>query len=80
MFRVIESPEEGKSFDGISLFVNKKPVKAELCRVSALPFNTPWPGHQRPIEQSEEAGFIITEICFMLSHPRDCFPNRKFRR
>lgn len=58
MFRVIESPEEGKSFDGISLFVNKKPVKAELCRVSALPFNTPWPGHQRPIGQSEEAGFI----------------------
>ena len=58
MFRVIESSGKGKSFDGISLFVNKMPVKAELCRVSALPFNTPWPGHQRPIEQSEAAGFI----------------------
>lgn len=35
-------------------------VQAEVreCRVSAIPFNRPWPGKQRAYNQSESAGFI----------------------
>ncbi len=32
--------------------------KARDCRVSAMPFNTPWPGHQRDLSESESAAFI----------------------
>ena len=38
--------------------VNGMPAEVRSCRVSALPFNRPWPGFQRSFDQSEEAGFI----------------------
>lgn len=30
--------------------------------VSAIPFNTVWPGHQRPISQTEKAAFVQVDI------------------
>ncbi len=44
--------------DGVSA-----PVYA--CRVSAVPFNQVWPGYQRPIDQTELAGFA----CWDMSGP-----------
>lgn len=38
--------------------VNGKPCQVRDCRVSAMPFNRPWPGKQRPYSQSEWAGFV----------------------
>lgn len=78
MFRVLKSPGETESFEKIALFVNGTPVKADFCRVSAIPFNTPWPGHQRPVEQSEETGFlrIVTDEKIEI----EAYPNRKFQR
>lgn len=35
-----------------------KEIPVYTCRISAYPFNTWWPGHQRPIEQSEEVSFV----------------------
>ncbi len=38
--------------------INGNKCEVRECRVSALPFNRPWPGTQRPINQSESAGFV----------------------
>ncbi|MHB8521425.1 MAG: hypothetical protein ACYDH9_11805 [Limisphaerales bacterium] len=40
-----------------ALRVNGQPVPVYSCRVSAVPFNQVWPGCQRPIHQTEFAGF-----------------------
>ena len=38
--------------------VNGMPCEVRDCRVSAHPFNRPWPGFQRDFAQSESAGFL----------------------
>ncbi len=38
--------------------LNNKKCQVRECRVSAMPYNRPWPGKQRQFEQSESAGFI----------------------
>lgn len=53
-------PDE-KLFDACTLKVNGKPVDVYQCRVSKYPFNQVWPGYQRPIEQTELAGFAYWE-------------------
>lgn len=42
--------------------VNGERIGVYQCRVSAIPFNTVWPGQQRPIEQTETASFISFDI------------------
>ena len=38
--------------------INGEECFVHSCRVSAIPFNTLWPGHQRPKDQTELASFI----------------------
>ena len=38
--------------------VNGEIVALDTARVSAVPFNRRWPGHQRPIDQSEIIQFL----------------------
>ena len=42
-------PVTGKELfhDGYEVKVNGKPVALDAARVSAIPFNRRWPGHQR---------------------------------
>ncbi len=41
-----------------SVKVNGKEVTLDTARVSAVPFNRRWPGHQRQIDQSEVVQFL----------------------
>ena len=42
-----------------SVKVNGQAVALHSARVSAVPFNRRWPGHQRPMEQSEAVQFLL---------------------
>ena len=44
--------------DDYKITIDGKEFKARNCRVSAIPFNRVWPGHQRDFSQSEDAAFI----------------------
>ncbi|MHB8971215.1 MAG: glycosyl hydrolase family 28 protein [Pirellulaceae bacterium] len=48
--------------DEYQLLVNGKPVPVYACRVSAVPLNQVWPGYQRPLDQTELAGFACWEM------------------
>jgi len=40
------------------VFINGQEVSVYTCRISAYPFNTWWPGHQRPINQTELVSYV----------------------
>ena len=42
--------------------VNGRPIPVYSCRVSAMPFNQVWPGYQRPLDQTELAGFACWDM------------------
>ena len=41
--------------------INGKTVELNVARVSAMPFNRRWPGHQRGLEQTELINFLSLE-------------------
>ena len=51
------APAGEKLFEDYTLRVNGQAVPVYACRVSAMPFNQVWPGYQRPLDQTELAGF-----------------------
>lgn len=40
------------------VFVNGKEVPVYTCRISKYPFNTVWPGYQRPVNQTEVVSYV----------------------
>ena len=46
---------------GYEAWADGRPVKVMSMRVSAVPFNQLFPGYQRPVEQTEVAGFATVE-------------------
>lgn len=56
---VFEKKEADHLFrDCFAVTLNGRPVRVRFCRESALPFNQPWQGYQRPGAQTEPAGFV----------------------
>ena len=49
-------------FDRVRVFVNGVQAAVQCCRVSAMPFNRFWPGHQRTLDQTELAGFVSMDM------------------
>lgn len=51
------APEGEKLSEDYTLRVDGRAVPVYSCRVSAVPLNQVWPGYQRPLDQTELAGF-----------------------
>ena len=63
-------------FNDYEVKVNGCPVELNSTRVSAVPFNRRWPGHQRGLEQTELINFLSLSSDEKLSF--EIKPNREF--
>lgn len=54
-------PDSQKAYPDFEATIDGQSVPVWECRVSAIPFNRIWPGYQRPLEQTELAGFVTWE-------------------
>lgn len=59
---ITAAPSGEELFAGYRLYVDGGEVPVYACRVSALPFNQVWPGYQRPLDQTELAGFSCWDM------------------
>ena len=62
MLRIHHPPQGEITVTQFKVSINGEHTVPWYCRVSAMPYNTVWPGFQRPIEQSEVASFISFEM------------------
>lgn len=58
MIHITNIPSEEDVSTHFDITLNEKKAVAMYIRVSAIPFNRDWPGHQRPISQSELASML----------------------
>jgi len=56
--KLFSSSCERKLSEDYKVFINGQEVSVYTCRISAYPFNAVWPGHQRPLNQTEEVSFV----------------------
>lgn len=61
MFRMAKLPAGEKEFTGYCVRINGEKAALNCARVSKMPYNTVWPGFQRPIDQTEIASFLEVE-------------------
>lgn len=55
-------PVEEEPYDEYAVTLNGQPAFVHRARVSAHPLNQVWPGYQRPLEQTEIAGFVTWDM------------------
>jgi hypothetical protein len=59
---VYPPPIGEKLSEDYDLAVNGQKVPVYVCRVSAMPFDRGWPGHQRSLDQTELAAFAYWDM------------------
>ena len=57
-----DAPAEESKSDDFDVFVNGKSVFVYQARASKFPINQIWPGHQRPIDQTEIVSFCYFDF------------------
>ena len=57
-YRIYPVIETETKCDDYKVKINGKEAELNSARVSAVPFNRRWPGHQRQIDQSETVNFL----------------------
>ena len=62
MLKIHHPPKAEITVSDFSVTLNGEKTLPWFCRVSAMPYNTVWPGHQRPMDQSEVASFLSFEM------------------
>ena len=67
MLKITNIPTGEKISEDFEIKLNGLEAKAYVARVSAMPFNTAWPGHQRFLDQTEEAPVLS----FVMDEPVD---------
>lgn len=61
MLKIPPFPDGENESHDFSVTLNGLPVRLYEARVSAMPYNTVWPGRQRPLDQTELASFFSYE-------------------
>lgn len=61
MLRISQIPAEEEKCELYTVTINGIPADVYPARVSAYPYNYGWPGHQRPLEQTEMSAFVSFE-------------------
>lgn len=59
--KVVSMPETEARCERYTVTMGGEPADVLAARVSAVPFNCVWPGQQRPLDQTEIAGFVCCE-------------------
>jgi len=67
MVKITNIPADEQISKDFSIKLNGAEANAYVARVSAMPFDTVWPGHQRPLDQTEEAPVLS----FAMDEPVD---------
>lgn len=62
MLRIHHLPKGEASVADFAVRLNGTETLPWFCRVSAMPYDTVWPGCQRPLDQTEAASFISFEM------------------
>ena len=60
--RIPTFPEGEEIYGECRVMLDGKEAPCYTARVSAIPFNTVWPGHQRPVAQTELAPFVRFDL------------------
>jgi len=60
-YKVYPVTETELKYNGYEVKINGEKVSLDSARVSAMPFNRRWPGHQRQLDQTELINFLSLE-------------------